>query len=207
MGAALRVRMQDLVVLGLAGLGLASSSFALLAAASFVRDAYAAHRHRREARKLGPFRDASAPLPPLPSIGGPSYALAAAVALSFAFFIRERREILMAAATPQLAARDVSERLVAGDPTLDGLGHVVRATAPITGLGGEQDGDVLRIDVHGASLLDSLAPIARVRADVDRVTLVEHRGESTVIEIRFVEGRRPRWSVEAIGDSVVIRLQ
>ena len=194
-----------IVTFGLAGLGLVALVFAFLAAARFGSDWLETRRMRREHHALGPFR-AGPELRAIarPSIGGASYLLAAALIGTLAALLCEREAMLTSAVVAR--PRAVSPpRLLAGDPGFAGIGHVLRMSAPVTGVGGDQTGDVIRIVVYGAVAMEALAHLSHVSSDIDRAS-VENRRDHAVIEMYLVAGRRPRWSVEAIGDCVVIHL-
>lgn len=195
--------MQTFVALGLAALGVASLLFALLSAARFVRDWNEHRAATADARRLGPFRDASSSArPSVPSLGGPSYLLAAAVALTLFILVADRRDT----DADRSDGRDPSagERLLVGDASLRDLGHVVRMSGAVTGLGFVREGDILRIFVEGVHARDPIAMLGRVIADIDRARVDDGAGRTELV-IHLVPGRDPRWSAEAINDCVVLR--
>jgi hypothetical protein len=197
--------MQTFVALGLGSLGLAALLLALLSIARFVADWREARATRIEAQKLGPFRDATSRPLRVPSLGGPSYLLAAMVALVLLVLVADRRVLHAEAEPPQHRGdEDGSDRLLVGDPSLRALGHVVRMSGNVTGLGFDQAGDVIVVSVQGARALDPIALLGRVDADIDRAR-VEELPDHTELVIHLVPGRRPRWSVEAINDCLVLR--
>ena len=67
------------------------------------------------------------------------------------------------------------------------------------------DDGVLRIVAYGGVALDQVTQLARVLADVDRASVQSDR-DRFELEIRFVEGRAPRWNAEAINDCLVVRI-
>jgi hypothetical protein len=196
-------RMQPFVAFGLAALGVASLLFARLSAARFARD-WNEHRAATvEARRLGPFRDASSlARPSVPSLGGPSYLLAAAVALTLLILVADRRDTDVDRSDGLEASS--GERLLVGAASLRDLGHVVRMSGSITGLGFVREGDTLRIFVEGVHARDPIAMLGRVMADIDRARVDDGPGRTELV-IHLVSGRDPRWSAEAINDCVVLR--
>ncbi|MBN8615426.1 MAG: hypothetical protein J0L92_32825 [Deltaproteobacteria bacterium] len=197
--------MHAFLTLGLALLGFASASLAGLALARFALDVIAHRREVLEARALGPFRhDAALRTRVPPTVSVANLLLAAAVAATWLVMVVDRSTHLEEDAHAVWGDRD-SSRILAGDPSLVGLGHVVRASAPLTGVGGTMDDGVLRIVAYGGVALDQVTQLARVLADVDRASVQSDR-DRFELEIRFVEGRAPRWNAEAINDCLVVRI-
>jgi hypothetical protein len=197
--------MHAFLTLGLALLGFASASLAGLALARFALDVITHRREVLEARALGPFRQDTTlrtRMPPAVSVS--NLLLAAAAAATWLVMVVDRSTHLEEDAHAVWGDRG-SSRTLAGDPSLVGLGHVVRASAPLTGVGGTMDDGVLRIVAYGGVALDQVTQLARVLADVDRASVQSDR-DRFELEIRFVEGRAPRWNAEAINDCLVVRI-
>lgn len=199
--------MHAFLTLGLALLGFASALLAVLALARFILDAIAHRRELREAQALGPFRVAPVfDTRTLPRATAPHLLLAAAVAATWMVLVVDRTSASRLEDEARVVWPDApTSRILAGDPSLVGLGHVVRASAPLTGVGGTLDDGVLRIVAYGGVALDQVTHLSRVLADVDRASVRSER-DRFEIEVRFVEGRAPRWNAEAINDCLVLRI-
>ncbi|MCX7807884.1 MAG: hypothetical protein N2515_04695, partial [Deltaproteobacteria bacterium] len=74
-----------------------------------------------------------------------------------------------------------------------------------TMLEGQADPSGFSVIVRGALSLDRAAPIARNHPAVERASIL-NRGDHAVLDVRFVEGRRPPYRVEIRGASLEVTI-
>ncbi len=88
-----------------------------------------------------------------------------------------------------------SERVDGGQTT------ALRMSLAPTTLEGQADPHGFTVTIRGALSLDRAAGIARANPAVDRASIL-NRGDHSVLDVRFVEGRSPSYRVEIRGESV-----
>ncbi len=92
-----------------------------------------------------------------------------------------------------------SERVAGGQST------TLRMSVAPSVLEGQASADGFIVTIRGALSLDRAAPIARSNPAVDRASIL-NRGDHSVLEVRFVEGRSPAYRVAIRGQAVEVTI-
>ncbi|MGB0680595.1 MAG: hypothetical protein ACPGUV_13140, partial [Polyangiales bacterium] len=136
---------------------------------------------------------APAPLPPRQVPGDSPYAV-------------DRRSAAEAGQDPTSMALQPAGSASFGDVGLrQGRRYRLRMSAPVRSLRGLSEADGFVVAVGAALALDRASPIAEQDPDVERAIIL-NRGDHSVLQIKFVPGRRPRSRVVGRGEELEILL-
>jgi hypothetical protein len=91
------------------------------------------------------------------------------------------------------------------DAVAGGVKHVLRMNNPVSQMDGVIEENGFSVTIPGSLSLSRAGPIASAHPDVEHASILNHR-DSSELTLRFVDGRKPAYRVEARGATIEITL-